>query len=179
MLEYNDQQAEQMIRRAYALAEMNEKESAICMLAEIPQECRRYNDVFDAMIAIHKRLSNRECVDRLNQARIIWAGSKHGKRLQDIVLLLIGIDLRASCYGDVLAFIQQVSREKGKYEDKEWDLLLNRGENPYAVTQLEIETARAAFLNYKFDFHSFGFWYKCLYKQSLICLMCSESGMRV
>ena len=143
MLEYNDQQAEQMIRRAYALAEMNEEESAICMLAEIPQECRRYNDALDAMIAIHKRLSNRECVDRLNQARIIWAGSKHGKRLQDIVSLLIGIDSRASCYGDVLAFIQQVSREKGKYEDKEWDLLLNRGENPHAVTQLEIETARA------------------------------------
>ena len=143
MLEYNDQQAEQMIRRAYALAEMNEEESAICMLAEIPQECRRYNDALDAMVTIHKRLSNRECVDRLNQARIIWAGSKHGKRLQDIVSLLIGIDSRASCYGDVLAFIQQVSREKGKYEDREWDLLLNRGENPHAVTQLEIETARA------------------------------------
>lgn len=143
MLDYYDQQADQMIRRAYASAEMNEEESAIFLLAEIPQECRRYNDALDAMVTIHKRLSNRECVDRLNQARIIWAGSKHAEGLQDMVSLLIGIDSRASCYGDVLAFIQQVSREKGKYEDREWDLLLNGEKNRHAAILLEIEAARA------------------------------------
>ena len=143
IIDYYDSIADRIIKQAYTLASMNQEEEALFQLNEIPEESKSYSKALEAMVAIFQQMSDRECSERLLQARALWAASKHGSNLGEIVELIGGISPKASCYNDVKAFIKEVGRKTDLIENREWQLLVNREKNQHALYMAQIEAARA------------------------------------
>ncbi len=148
IIDYYDAIGDRIIQQAYALAAMNQEEEAIFQLNELPEESKHYSKALDAMVSIFIQMSDRECSERLLQAKALWAASRHGSNMGEIVELIGGISPKASCYGDVEVFIKEVGKKTELIENREWQLLINREKNRHALYMAQIEAARAIGIAY-------------------------------
>ncbi|HHT22430.1 MAG TPA: hypothetical protein GXZ87_03825 [Bacteroidales bacterium] len=143
VIDYYDGIGDRIIQQAFALAAMNREEEALFQLNELPEECKSYSKALDAMVNIYSQMSDRECSERLLKAKALWAASKHGRNLSEIVELIGGVSPKASCYGEVKAFIEEISKKTEMIENREWQMLVNRENNRQALYKAQIEAARA------------------------------------
>jgi len=108
IIDYYDAKAEQMIKKAFALAKQKEYGEALNIVSLIPEECKFYDDALKAGITIYQQYLDNECNINLAAARQAWAAQQNSTGAELAGQYLANILPDAACYDEAMQLYKEI-----------------------------------------------------------------------
>ncbi len=118
-----DKSYPQIISSAKSLAAMKNYEAAISKLMSVPECCKGYAVVYEALKLVYQQFVNQHCNENLAQARAAWVASPNSEGASTAGVFLSEIYPDAACYQDAMALYTEIKKRMGdiwKFEMKRW-----------------------------------------------------------
>jgi len=129
-----------ILKEAQTYANVNDYEAAIANLMSVPMACTAcYNKALDAAYPLYKKMIDRDCKIKLNEASAIWHSEQTYEAASDAANILAGIELEASCFDDVQKLYKDIRNRVLEIDKREWNYVLKE----QAQTSERIEAMRA------------------------------------
>ena len=135
---YYDAEAENMIKKANALAKMKKYEEALYLTTSIPSQCKKYDEALKATTTIYQQYIDQLCQENLAQARMAWAQQQNATGAAAAGEYLANIYPDAACYGDAMALYKEI---KGKVLD-DWKFEMKKYQDSVDLESQRINAAR-------------------------------------
>jgi hypothetical protein len=147
--EYYNSQCDFIIKKAETLASQSKFEEAIYELSQVPDICKEcYNKCMTAVGPIYKKYKDKNCNERLNAAKAVWAASQNYEGAEKISGILAFIDPEAACMPDVNTFVAEVKEKISTLEKRDWDFKVKVFDASVDLAKQSIEAARQVGIAY-------------------------------
>lgn len=114
IIAYYDAQAENIIKRAKAQAQMGNFDEAFFLLYMIPPQCKKYDDAISASLSVWEKYKDLFCNKNLAKAKSAWVAGQDYDSAEKAAQYLSRILPDAACYGDAQELYKDI---KGKVGD--------------------------------------------------------------
>ncbi|MDR0507541.1 MAG: hypothetical protein LBH32_12120 [Dysgonamonadaceae bacterium] len=124
MLNYYDNNYQNIIKKAQTLASMKNYEEALFYSTSIPECSKGYDAAIEASMQIYKQSIDYFCQKNLMAANSVWAASQNMEGAYKAGIYLNRIDPDAACYKDAVALYKEIKnsvKEDWKFEFKNYD----------------------------------------------------------
>ena len=123
IIAYYNTRCDFIIKEAKMLETQNQFDEAIYKLTSVPDVCTAcYSKAMTAAESTYLKKVNFECKTQLQEAKLLWASNPTVEGANAVSEILSGIDSRATCYGEVQAFVGTVAKRVKELDGREWKL---------------------------------------------------------
>ena len=125
ILDYYRTNCDLIIKEAQTYSSVNNYEAAIASLMAVPMastDC--YNKALDVTYPIYKKMINRDCKIKLNQASAIWNAGQSYQSASDAGAILASIDPEADCFDNVKTLYGEIKHRVLEIDKREWNYIL-------------------------------------------------------
>ena len=138
ILDYFDNNYQNIIRTAQTLSAMKNYDAAITKLMAVPECCVGYESVLNELKNTYQNFVNQHCEENLAQAKAAWVASPNidGASIAGVYLSEIYPD--ASCFQDAMNLYKEIQRKIGE----EWKFVMRQWEDNLKLEQLRINAMR-------------------------------------
>jgi len=146
---YYNSQCDFILTKSKALTDQQKYKEAIYELMLVPKVCKTcYDNCLQAVQPIYKKLIDRECTLKLNEAKTIWAANPNSNGAAKVTPLLSEINPDAACYNDALAFSETVRKKIEVDEKQNWDFKMKQYSDGIKLEQQRINAVKQIALEY-------------------------------
>ena len=138
IIDYYNQQADNMMLRARSLAKQKNFEQALFLMQSIPSECDKYAQAVALGDEIYQMYIDHLCDQNLALARNAWAAEQNSSGAAAAGEYLAQIYPEAKCYGDAMALYQEI---KGKVLD-DWKFQMKQYQDGVDLERARIDAWR-------------------------------------
>jgi hypothetical protein len=125
IIDYYNSNCDMIIKEAYTLADVNNYEAAIATLVSIPMACTDcYNKALDATYPIYKKMIDRDCKIKLNEATAVWNAGQNYEHASQAGAILASIEPEAACFGEVKSLYNDIKKRVLDIDTREWNYIL-------------------------------------------------------
>ena len=140
IIAYYDAEYNNIIREARRESALRNYERALFLLGAVPVCCNGYETVADELVKTYHEYIDYNCDRLLMKARNAWAVSPDQKGAAEAARILNRLEPDAACYGDALAFYQEI---KAKMKD-DWNFeMREKYKDETDIRKQTIDAARA------------------------------------
>ena len=123
IVDYYTKNCNRILAEATSLEQTHQFDYAIYKLTSIPPAADKcYKTAMSKAQSVFVKRINYDCKAKLTQAKTIWASDQSNQVTSQIEELLQGIDMQSSCYKEVNAFVDTVSKRIKEIDNREWNL---------------------------------------------------------
>lgn len=122
IIEYYNQQAQNMMLQAQNLAKMHDYEQAIWMLFTIPTECTYFKEASNLSVTIYKQMLQHQCQQNLAAAKSAWVANYDKDGAYEAGQYLALILPEYGCYDEAMELYLEI---KNKIRE-EWDFEMKK-----------------------------------------------------
>lgn len=149
IVEFYNSQCDMILKKADALASQNQFDAALYELNQVPDVCKDcYNKVLTATGPVYKKYADKVCLERLNEAKAIWASAQNSQGAQKVAATLAGVDPEAACMAEVKTFVAEVGKKVLELEKRDWDFQVKVFDSSVELEKQRIEAARQVGIAY-------------------------------
>lgn len=123
IIAYYNAEADNILAKARALAQMKQYEEAIYLASSIPSPCSKYSDALKLCVEIYQMYIDQQCQQNLAAARAAWAAEQNSLGATEAGQYLSNILPDAACYGDAMALYKEIKAkvlDDWKFEMKQY-----------------------------------------------------------
>ncbi len=120
IIEYYNNNCDQIIKKASALEAQNEFEEALVTLTNVPEASTCFNKVKAKIGVLYKKSIDRDCKQRLAEASAIWAANQDINAANEAGSILAGVEPQGACYGQVKALYAKIAARVKDLSDRDW-----------------------------------------------------------
>lgn len=121
--DYYTKNCGRIMNEATMLEKTNQFDNALYKLTSIPPVATKcYQTAMSKAQLVFQKRINYDCKSRLSQAKIIWSTSQNLESTSQIEDLLGEIDPQSSCYREVTAFTDNISKRVKELDGREWSV---------------------------------------------------------
>lgn len=125
IIDYYNTNCNLIIKESQTYANVNNYEAAIASLMSVPMACTDcYNKALDAAYPIYKKMIDRDCKIKLNQANAIWNAGQTWESASESVALLTEIEPEAACFDEVQKLYKDIRSRVLEIDKREWNYIL-------------------------------------------------------
>jgi hypothetical protein len=125
IIDYYTANCDLILKEAQTAANANNYEAAIASLMSIPMACADcYNKALDATYLIYKKMINRDCKKKLNEANAAWSAGQSFESASEAASILATIDPEADCFGEVKTLYSNIKTRVLEIDKREWNYVL-------------------------------------------------------
>lgn len=118
IVEYYDNNAPAIIKKAMGLINNQKWEEALYELTPIPEECSHYSEVLTVMEEAYSSKINHEAAQILNQAKAIWSSDPNpGPNAERAMEILATINTGAKCYPQAESLMHEIAKRVRNVKD--------------------------------------------------------------
>jgi hypothetical protein len=118
---YYNSKCDFVIAEANMLANRNEFDAALNKLVSIPPVCKGcYEKAMEEVLPIYIRKINRECKQKLNEARAIWSANQDYDAANRAGVILSTIEPDADCFHETKLLFEKIEAKIREVDDREW-----------------------------------------------------------
>ena len=114
IIDYYNQNYQNIINSARKLAALNNFDEAIYFLSSVPECCVGYHSVMAEMKNIYQQFIDQHCSENIAQARAAWYSSPNVDGASVASVFLSEIYPDAKCYSDALALYKEIKKKMGE-----------------------------------------------------------------
>lgn len=127
-----------IIKQANNLADQDQYEEALSILARIPSDCADcYNRSLNASKLIYDKYDKQKCLVNLAKAKSVWYSEQNYDGALKTEQYLSQILPGSSCYQEALQLEREIKKKVEDLDNKQWDYAVKKAE-----TDAQIEEAR-------------------------------------
>ena len=123
IIDYYDNNYQNIIKVAQSLAVMKNFDAAIYNLMLVPECCKGYEAVNKELMKVYQQFVNQHCNENLAQARAAWIAAPNSEGAATASVYLSEIYPDAACYGDALELADEIKKKMGeelKFMMRQW-----------------------------------------------------------
>lgn len=147
--EYYNSQCELIMKKAATLSEQQKYEAAIYELMQVPDASKScYDKCINAVKPIYQKMIDRNCTNKLHEARAKWNANPNRQGAYDAGLILATIEPNATCYKEATAFSETIRKRIETDENRNWEFEMKQHDDSIKLEQLWIDAAKKIALEY-------------------------------
>lgn len=123
IIDYYDNNYQNIIKNAQSLAAMKNYDAAIYNLMMVPECCKGYEVVNKELMKVYQQFVNQHCNENLAQARAAWIAAPNSEGAATASVYLSEIYPDATCYGDAMELASEIKKQMGeelKFMMRQW-----------------------------------------------------------
>ena len=123
IIDYYDNNYQNIIKVAQSLAVMKNFDAAIYNLMLVPECCKGYEAVNKELMKVYQQFVNQHCNENLAQARAAWIAAPNSEGAATASVYLSEIYPDAACYGDAVELADEIKKKMGeelKFMMRQW-----------------------------------------------------------
>jgi hypothetical protein len=145
---YNSQ-CDFILTKTKTLVSQQKYDEAIYELMIVPEVCKScYDKCMEAVQPIYQKMIDRECTQKLNEAKTAWAANPNSNGAETVAPLLSEINPDAACYNDVLAFSETVRKKVEADEKRNWNFKIKQYSDGIKLEQQSINAFKQIAVEY-------------------------------
>lgn len=142
IIEYYNSQCEITIKEAENLLALEKFDDAIFKLAQVPEICENcYYQTLDATATIYQKKIDKEGTQKLNSAKMVWAGDQTPAGAEKVAQILKTIPSRAICMSEVDKLIAEIDSKIKADEKAKWDFEMKKYTDKVAMEKENLRIA--------------------------------------
>lgn len=142
IINYYSTQCAFIIKESQTLVKQEKYEEAIYQLSLVPNVCKDcYYKCLDSLTSVYQKKIDRDCVSKMNEAKIAWASSSNSDGAEKAGEILSTINPFASCQKEVNTFIKSIDSKLKADEKVKWELKVKQYEDKVAKEKEEMRIA--------------------------------------
>ena len=142
IIDYYNSQCEFTIKEAENLLALEKFDDAIFKLAQIPEICEScYYQTLDATSTIYQKKIDKEGTQKLNSAKMVWAGEQTPAGAEKVAQILKTIPSRATCISEVDKLIAEIDSKIKADEKAKWDFEMKKYSDKVAMEKENLRIA--------------------------------------
>ena len=143
IVDYYERECVFMIAKAELLGQQEKYDEAIYQLTQIPAVCKRCFEkaYLQTKIVFQKKIDN-ECISSLKNAKTKWSTNQNITGASEAGEIIANISPLASCYGDVLNFIELMKNKIEATEKLEWNFKIKEYNDEMILKEKIIDSAK-------------------------------------
>lgn len=138
IMAYYDNNFQNIIEGAQALAAMKRFDAAIYSLMLVPECCKGYVAVKEELMSVYQQFVNQHCNENLAQAQAAWIAAPNSEGAATASVFLSEIYPDAACYGDAQELANEIKSRMGE----EWKFMMRRWEDNVSLERQRINAMR-------------------------------------
>jgi hypothetical protein len=144
IIEYYDNNYQNIIKTAKASAAMKNFDAAIYNLMSVPECCKGYGKVIQELMLVYQQFVNQHCNENLAQARAAWIAAPNSEGAATASVYLSEIYPDAACYGDAQELANEIKKQMGE----EWKIMMRRYNDSLSLERQRINAMREISIAY-------------------------------
>jgi len=146
---YYNTQCDFTVTKTKTLTDQQKYDEAIYELMLVPEVCKTcYDKSMAAVQPIYKKLIDRKCTLKLNEAKTLWAANQTINGAVLVAPLLSEIDPDAACYNDALVLAETVRKKVEADEKRNWDFKMKKYSDNVKLEKQSIDAAKEIAVEY-------------------------------
>jgi hypothetical protein len=142
IIDYYSSQCEQTIKEAESLLAQEKFDAAILKLAQVPEMCEScYYQSLDATATIYQKKIDKEGTQKLNSAKMLWAGEQTPAGAEKVADILKTIPSRALCIPEVEKLMTDIQQKIKADEKAKWDFEMKKYQDKIAMEKENLRIA--------------------------------------
>lgn len=138
VVEYFDNNYQNIIRTAQTLSAMKNFDAAISKLMAVPECCIGYEAILKELRKTYQSFVNQHCDENLAQARAAWVASPNADGASIAGVYLSEIYPDAACYQDAINLYKEIQKQMGE----EWKFIMKQWNDNVKLEQQRIDAMR-------------------------------------
>jgi hypothetical protein len=125
ILDYYSVNCDLIMKEAKLYATTNEFERALASLMAVPMastDC--YNKALDESYAVFKKIIDRDCKLKLNEANAIWSAGQSYESASEVASILSTVEPEATCFGEIKSLYNAIKIRILEIDKREWNYIL-------------------------------------------------------
>lgn len=129
IIEYYDKQADQIIKKALAMADMGQYDQAIADILMIPEACSKYPDAINAASQVFQKKIDNEGATLYNEAYTLWNAQQNYEGAEQACAILAKIHPLSSYFSKAQTLSENIGKRVREIDKREWDFMLKQQQN--------------------------------------------------
>ncbi len=143
IINYYNAQCDYILTEASTLAKQVKFDEAIYNLSVIPKVCKDCSNKASTLIeSIYQQKINSICIEKYNQAKIIWAGVQNISTAATALNTLTGINPNASCNTDIQVLIKEINSKLIADEKVQLELIMKKYNDKIRLEEKQIDAIK-------------------------------------
>lgn len=138
IMDYYDNNYQNIIKGAQALAAMKNYDAAIYNLMMVPECCKGYDAINKELMDVYQQFVNQHCNENLAQARAAWIAAPNSEGAATASIYLSEIYPDAACYGDAMKLANEIKKQMGE----EWKFMMRQWADNISLERQRINAMR-------------------------------------
>lgn len=138
IMDYYDNNYQNIIKGAQTLAAMKNFDAAIYNLMMVPECSKGYEAVNKELMNVYQLFVNQHCNENLAQARAAWISAPNSEGAATASIYLSEIYPDAACYGDAIALANEIKKHMGE----EWKFMMRQWADNISLERQRINAMR-------------------------------------
>lgn len=144
IIDYYDNNVQNIIKNAQALAAMKNFDAAIYNLMCVPECSKSYDIVLKELMSVYQQFVNQHCNENLAQARSAWITSPNSEGAATASVYLSEIYPDAACYEDAMELAREIKKRMGE----EWKFVMRQWADSVSLERQRIDAMREISIAY-------------------------------
>lgn len=129
IIEYYDKQADQIIKKALAAADMGNYDQAIADILMIPEACSKYSDAINAASQVFQKKVDNEGATLYNEAYTLWNAQQNYEGAEQACAILARIHPLSSYFPKARTLSDNIGKRVREIDKREWNFMLKQQQN--------------------------------------------------
>lgn len=138
IMDYYDNNYQNIIKGAQALAAMKNFDAAIYNLMMVPECCKGYEAINKELMIVYQQFVNQHCNENLAQARAAWIAAPNSEGAATASIYLSEIYPDAACYSEAIEFANEIKKRMGE----EWKFMMRQWADNISLERQRINAMR-------------------------------------
>lgn len=138
IMDYYDNNYQNIIKGAQALAAMKNFDAAIYNLMMVPECCKGYEAINKELMIVYQQFVNQHCNENLAQARAAWIAAPNSEGAATASIYLSEIYPDAACYNEAIEFANEIKKRMGE----EWKFMMRQWADNISLERQRINAMR-------------------------------------
>lgn len=144
IMDYYDNNYQNIIKGAQAQAAMKNFDAAIHSLMMVPECCKGYEAINKELMNVYQQFVNQHCNENLAQARAAWMAAPNSEGAATASVYLSEIYPDAACYADAMELAGEIKRQMGR----EWKFMMRQWADNVSLERQRINAMREVSIAY-------------------------------
>jgi hypothetical protein len=125
ILDYYRTNCDLILKEAKTYSSTNDYERSIASLMAVPMaNTACYNKALDESLSNYKKMIDRDCKIKLNEANAIWSAGQSYESASSAAAVLASVDPDASCFSEVKTLYSSIKSRVTEIDTREWNYVL-------------------------------------------------------
>ncbi len=143
IIEYFNSRCDVILKQAQNLAALNQYENALYNLTSVPEAATGcYDRAMTAAGPLYKKYMDKQCKEKLLQAKTAWAASQSWDGAVLAADVLSTIDPDAACYKEAITLNNEIAKRMKEVDNREWTLVMKKHDDTVSLEKAAINAYR-------------------------------------